>query len=118
VIDDPLRLPQPGAVVEVPAPRDGIVADVDARQVGRVVLQLGGGRTTTDDVIDPAAGVDRLVQAGETVVRGQPLMRLLACDAARAEALLQEAAVAVQLSETAPAERKLVIEEVAPYKGE
>ena len=118
VIDDPLRLPQPGAVVEVPAPRDGIVADVDARQVGRVVLQLGGGRTTTDDVIDPAAGVDRLVQAGETVARGQPLMRLLACDAARAEALLQEAAVAVQLSETAPAGRKLVIEETVPHNGE
>lgn len=118
VIDDPLRLPQPGAVVEVPASRDGIVTDVDARQIGRVVLQLGGGRTTTDDVIDPAAGVDRLVQAGETVARGQPLMRLLACDAARAEALLQEAAAAVQLDATAPAGRKLVIEETVPHNGE
>jgi len=118
VIDDPLRLPQPGVVVEVPASRDGIVTDVDARQIGRVVLQLGGGRTTTDDVIDPAAGVDRLVQAGETVARGQPLMRLLACDAARAEALLQEAAAAVQLDATAPAGRKLVIEETVPHNGE
>ena len=118
VIDDPLRLPQPGAVVEVPASRDGIVTDVDARQIGRVVLQLGGGRTTTDDVIDPAAGVDRLVQAGETVARGQPLMRLLACDAARAEALLQEAAAAVQLDATAPAGRELVIEEAVPHNGE
>ena len=118
VIDDPLHLPQPGAVVEVPAPRDGIVTDVDAQQIGRVVLQLGGGRTTTDDVIDPAAGVDRLVQAGETVARGQPLMRLLACDAARAEALLQEAAAAVQLDATAPAGRKLVIEEAVPHNGE
>ncbi|HHU14626.1 MAG TPA: thymidine phosphorylase, partial [Lentisphaerae bacterium] len=118
VIDDPLHLPQPGAVVEVPAPRDGIVTDVDAQQIGRVVLQLGGGRTTTDDVIDPAAGVDRLVQAGETVARGQPLMRLLACDAARAEALLQEAAAAVQLDATAPAGRKLVVEETVPHNGE
>ncbi len=113
VIDEPLRLPQPGAVLEVPAPRDGIVTEIDARQIGRVVLQLGGGRTATDDVIDPAAGVDRLVQAGEAVARGQPLMRLLARDAARAGELLHEAAAAVQLGEVPPAERKLVIEEVA-----
>jgi multidrug efflux pump subunit AcrA (membrane-fusion protein) len=58
------------------------------------------------------------VQAGETVARGQPLMRLLACDAARAEALLQEAAAAVQLDATAPAGRKLVIEEAVPHNGE
>ncbi|OQC25800.1 MAG: Pyrimidine-nucleoside phosphorylase [Verrucomicrobia bacterium ADurb.Bin070] len=75
VIDEPLRLPQPGAVLEVPAPRDGIVA-------------------------------------GEPVARGQPLMRLLARDAARAGALLQEAAAAVRLGAAPPAERKLVIEEV------
>ncbi|HRR32821.1 MAG TPA: thymidine phosphorylase [Kiritimatiellia bacterium] len=112
VIDEPQRLPQPGAVLAVPALRDGIVAAVDARQIGRVVLQLGGGRTATDDVIDPAAGVDRLVQAGEAVVRGQPMMRLLARDAACAEALLPEAAAAVQIGATAPPARKLVLEEV------
>ena len=112
MIDEPLRLPQPVAALEVPAPRDGIVTEVDARRIGRVVLQLGGGRTATDDVIDPAAGVDRLVQAGEAVTRGQPLMRLLTRDDVRAGTLLQEAAAAVQIGETAPAERKLVIEEV------
>jgi pyrimidine-nucleoside phosphorylase/thymidine phosphorylase len=110
-VEEPRRLPQPGAAVEVPAPRGGVVAFVDARRVGRIVLQLGGGRTATADVIDPAAGIDRLVQAGERVEKGQPLMRLLAKDAARAGALAAEAAAAVQVAPEPPPERRLVLEE-------
>ena len=43
VIDDPLHLPQPGAVVEVPRRETGSFTDVDAQQIGRWVLPLGGG---------------------------------------------------------------------------
>ncbi len=112
VADDSRRLPQPGAAIEVPATQSGTVAFVDAQVIGRVVLQLGGGRTATTDVIDPAAGIDRLVQAGERVERGQPLMRLLAKDAARAAALSAEAAAAVRLTTEPVPERPLILEEV------
>ena len=111
VIDDPRRLPQPGAALDVPAPQAGFVAFVDARGIGRAALRLGAGRTAADGVIDPAAGIDRLVQAGERVERGQPLMRLLAADAARAEAVLAEAAAAVRIAAASPPERRLVLEE-------
>jgi pyrimidine-nucleoside phosphorylase len=113
VLDDLTRLPQPGAAVAVPAPEAGTVAFVDAQAIGRVVLQLGGGRTTTADVIDPAAGVDRLVQAGEAVEAGQPLMRLLAKDAATAEPLVRDAAAAVRLSPKPVLARRLILERVA-----
>ena len=112
VIDEPQRLPQPGAAVDVCAARGGTVSFVDAQRIGRVVLQLGGGRTATTDAIDPAAGIDRLVQAGEAVERGQPLMRLLAKDAARAAALVPQAAEAVELAQGAVAARPLILEEV------
>lgn len=112
VIDEPQRLPQPGAAVDVCAARGGTVSFVDAQRIGRVVLQLGGGRTATTDAIDPAAGIDRLVQAGEAVERGQPLMRLLAKDAARAAALVPQAAEAVELAQGAVPARRLILEEV------
>ncbi len=113
VIDDPARLPQPGAAVTVPAPKAGFVGFVDAEALGRIVLQLGGGRTVAADSIDPAAGIDRLVQAGEPVEKGQPLMRLLAKDASRAEALAANAAGAVKLEENRPPTRELVLERLA-----
>ncbi|MBQ9431851.1 MAG: thymidine phosphorylase [Kiritimatiellae bacterium] len=94
-IDHPERLPQPGAAVEVTAVNGGKVTDVDAEAIGRVVLRLGGGRQQVTDTIDPAAGVDRLVQVGEQVEAGQPLMRLLARDRATAESCLPAARVAV-----------------------
>ncbi len=110
VIDDARRLPQPGVAVEVAAPHAGTVAFVDARQIGRVVLQLGGGRKAVADGIDPAAGVDRLVQAGERVERGQPLLRLLAKDAALAEPLAAVATAAVQITQGPVPERRLILE--------
>ena len=112
IVDEPSRLPQPGAAVPVPAPASGIVAEVDAQAIGRIVLQLGGGRKTTADTIDPAAGVDRLVQAGEAVEAGQPLMRLLARDAAAAEALVPMAAAAVRLTSKPVLARRLILERV------
>ena len=76
------------------------------------MLQLGGGRKATTDVIDPAAGVDRLVQAGETVAKGQPLMRLLAKDASLAESLAAEALAAVRITQEGVPPRRLILESV------
>ncbi len=112
VIDDTRVFQQPGVALDVPAPQAGTVAFVDAQQIGRIVLQLGGGRKATTDVIDPAAGVDRLVQAGETVAKGQPLMRLLAKDASLAESLAAEALAAVRITQEGVPKRRLILESV------
>jgi pyrimidine-nucleoside phosphorylase len=112
VIDDERVFPQPGSIVEVTAPQAGTVAFVDAQQIGRIVLQLGGGRKAVTDMIDPAAGVDRLVQAGERVEKGQPLMRLRAKDKALAEPLVEAATNAVRLTQGLATERKLILETV------
>ncbi len=102
-VDDPAGyLPHPGATLEVPAPRSGYVQFVDAQQIGRLVLQLGAGRRRTEDSIDPAAGVAALVQAGETITQGQPLMRLQAANEPLAASLLTAATAAVTIGDTPP----------------
>ncbi len=109
-IDDPTALPQPGYRQWVTAPSGGYVADVDAVAVGRIVLQLGGGRTKTDDTIDYAAGIDALVQQGDYVVKGAPLMCLLAKNSALTEPHLKAACSAVTLTPEKPPARKLILE--------
>lgn len=109
-VDDPSRLPQAPHVVDIPARRRGYVEAVSAEAIGRVVLLLGGGRKQTNDGIDYAVGVDRLVKIGEHVDAGAPLMRLHARDAASFEAVAKMAAEAVTLGADAPATAPLVYE--------
>lgn len=98
-IDSPALLPQPGAVLEICSDRSGRVADVDAETVGRVVLELGGGRRQVSDAIDFAAGVDRMVQVGEMVERGGVLMRLRASGVSQCETLADVARGAVRFED-------------------
>lgn len=96
-IDDPSLLPQPGATLVVAAAQSGTVSDVDAEKIGRVVLELGGGRKAVTDAIDPAAGIRDLVQPGEKVSKGDRIMTLCAASAALVERLAPAAREAVAI---------------------
>ncbi len=73
VLDDTTQLPSAAITEVVEADRSGYVARVQPRPVGRLVTQLGGGRATMDDAIDPAVGLSILVKPGQRVERDQPL---------------------------------------------
>jgi thymidine phosphorylase len=73
-------------VRDVPASTEGTITAIDTRAVGFAVIALGGGRTSHEQDIDPAVGFDRLLPRGAKVERGDPIARVHAADAARAEA--------------------------------
>ncbi len=73
VLDDPSLLPQAPSVGDVLADRAGIVHALPPRPIGHAIIALGGGRTSTDDVVDPSVGVVFRVRVGEAVLAGQPL---------------------------------------------
>jgi pyrimidine-nucleoside phosphorylase len=80
VIDQPDLLPQAAEVEVFRADRDGVVMQVEPRRVGRAVLELGGGRRTIEDVIDPAVGFVIPVKPGDKVKSGEPLASVFARD--------------------------------------
>jgi pyrimidine-nucleoside phosphorylase len=84
VADDLSILPSAPVETEVPAPRDGWLAAVDAEAVGRVAAALGAGRQRKDDDIDPAVAVELSAKLGDRVTSGQPIGRILARDEAAA----------------------------------
>lgn len=110
VADEPdVVLPQAAAMLELGAPTDGWIAAVDAEAIGRVVLQLGAGRRRREDSIDPAAGIDHLLQCGEQVTRGAPLMRLHAATSELIDAVREPALNAVTLSSSRVARPPLIL---------
>jgi pyrimidine-nucleoside phosphorylase len=79
-VDDPSRLPQAAIVQDVPAPRTGYVAGIDAMEVGLTAMLLGAGRAKKGDPIDHAVGVVLRAKIGDYVERGEPLLTIHAND--------------------------------------
>ena len=75
---DPRVCDSPGSVLPRPAHRDelalpaGRVAAIDGEALGIAALLLGAGRRTTDDRIDPAAGLVVDAYVGELIEPGAP----------------------------------------------
>lgn len=96
------RLASAPVIAEVPAPRDGVVAAIDARALGYAIVELGGGRRRGGDTIDPRVGLDEMVALGETRRAGEPLARVHAADNAGAARAVAAVQAAVTLADTAP----------------
>ncbi len=82
-IDRPELLPQARLQDTIAAPKSGYVAKLDARQIGRAVVDLGGGREVKGQPIDYAVGVETLCKVGNQVEAGDLLFRVHANDEKR-----------------------------------
>jgi pyrimidine-nucleoside phosphorylase len=100
VLEDLELLPQAGEVEVYRAPRDGVVATVEPRRIGQAILELGGGRRTIEDEIDPAVGFVIPTKPGDRVGAGEPLASVFARDRAGIDAGLNALAEAVVIGET------------------
>lgn len=106
------RLPAAPVVAELRADRPGVVAKIDTRALGEIVVDLGGGRRREDDTVDPTVGISHLAQLGATMVEDQPLARIHARDSDSAEAAAQKVAHAITLEDGAVTPPTLVQETV------
>lgn len=80
VIDRPDLLPQAAEVEVYRAAQDGVVAQVEPRRIGRAILELGGGRRTIEDSIDPAVGFVIPIKPGDRVKKGEGIASVFARD--------------------------------------
>jgi len=100
-IDEPERLPRAPLVSPLLSPADGYIAQVDAREVGYTVVDLGGGRARKEDSIDPTVGVvlAEKTKVGQAVLRGEPLLWVHAISKASQDTALRRLSGAIQISE-------------------
>jgi pyrimidine-nucleoside phosphorylase len=110
-IDDPSRLPQAALVANLPSPRSGYVAGLDAREIGLTAALLGGGRTRKGDPIDHAVGIVLAKKIGAYVNNGEPLLTIHANDEQKLIEAKQRLLDAYSWSD-APVERPSPIHEI------
>ncbi len=95
------------------APTDGVVAGIDALDVGLAAWRLGAGRARKEDPVSFGAGIMLKVRPGDTVRTGDVLLELRTDEAGRIPAALPTAAGAIRIAPSAPTPAPLLIDRIA-----
>jgi pyrimidine-nucleoside phosphorylase len=106
------RLVQPAPSIVINAEEDGFVSAVNTRAIGYLIIELGGGRKTTDDKIQHDCGIETLVRIGDRVQRGQPMFHIQTnqqLDESFRRQLLQTTTIVTETTSAVP----LVVERIA-----
>lgn len=114
VLTDPPDLPHARLIEDVPAPRSGYIAGLDARQVGLTAVLLGAGRARKGDSIDLAVGVVLAAKIGDRVEQGQTLLTIHANDEHRLAEARERLLAAYTWSESPVESPPLVYQVIAP----
>ena len=97
-------------VVELKAEKSGYLSRCDARIIGEVIRDLGGGRLTKESVINYDVGIDQITKPGERLEKSATLCRVHAAARAQADAAIARLKAAFEISATRPGKVPLVAE--------
>jgi pyrimidine-nucleoside phosphorylase len=89
-----LKAPCPVHEMALLAPQSGVIRDLDARTIGEIVRDIGGGRLQQDSVLNLEVGFHSMRKPGERIESGEALAMIRTADAAGAKAIEARAIVA------------------------
>lgn len=99
-LENPDTLPAAPLVKTIPAPRSGHVAGLDAAEVGKTGVELGGGREKKGDPIDHSVGIICHAKVGAQLAAGDPLFTIHANAQNKLNAARERLLAAVAWSDT------------------
>ena len=106
------HLPRAPVTVPVPARSAGFVTRMATRDIGLIIVELGGGRRRAQDAIDPSVGLTAMVNVGQQVMRGEPLAYVHAADPEAAARAAGHLAQAIEIGAVRPSSTPVVITRV------
>ncbi len=109
VAETPSLLPQCKKPVPVLAKRAGFIFGMDALELGLVSVDLGAGRTQTDQAVDPKAGIVLLHKLAAPVRRGEVIALLHSSGRAKSESLVERTTAAIVIKTRPPGPTQLVL---------
>lgn len=107
-------LPAAPLIVPVTSPVAGYVSAINTRAIGLAVVEMGGGRRSADDTVDPAVGLTDLLAIGTRVEAGQPIAIAHVRNEAMAGAAAQAVQAAYQITDEKPVDVPLIIRRISP----
>jgi thymidine phosphorylase len=93
--------------------RAGRITAMDTRAIGVALIDLGGGRRTTQDKIDHRVGFSEFQAMGAAVGPGQPICLIHAADESAWSWAAAAIRAAVKIGENAPSEPSPILDRIA-----
>lgn len=75
LLSNPAQYPKTKYQFELTAQETGYIEAMDAFEIGMASVELGAGRRSKEDVIDPAAGIELVKKIGAHVKKGETIGR-------------------------------------------
>ncbi len=91
------------------APRAGIIAGMNTREIGVALIDLGGGRRKTSDMIDLRVGFSQFRPVGSKLEAGETIAVIHAADEAAAARAADALILSIEISDTPPAPRDVIL---------
>lgn len=102
-------LPAAPVQLSVVAAREGWIGAMATRDIGLLIIELGGGRRQASDAVDPRVGFTQFAQVGQWVRAGDLLAVVHAATENAAEAASQGLLRSIQVADEAPATNPVLI---------
>jgi thymidine phosphorylase len=105
-------LPSAPVILPVPAERSGWLTSCATRDLGMVVVELGGGRRKPSDRIDPSVGISDILPLGTKVEKGEPIASVHATSKEEAERAVKRIAACYGIADAATETGPVVLERI------
>jgi len=109
VCDDYSLFPQASTTGEVLATQDGFVSAFDTQQIGRAIVNMGGGRHQASDEVDHAVGIRLRHKLGGKVSAGDVLAHVDANSESSLAEAIESVSNAIQVTTKQTTENPLVL---------
>jgi pyrimidine-nucleoside phosphorylase len=107
-LDEPDRLPQASKKRVIAAGRSGYVARIETGEIGRIVMDWGGGRRRLEDAIDHSVGLYIHAKLGDRVSAGDPIVTAHYNDESRFDEMAARLRAAYRIEDAEPSFEPLI----------
>lgn len=103
ILENPWHSMNQAAVIQdIIAPESGYISGMATRDLGLIIVGMGGGRTANGQDIDHTVGFDQVLPVGSKVTKGDVIARVHAIDSSQADHASSAYLSALNFTETAP----------------
>ncbi len=111
VCDDPKLLPQAAKQQTFTATHSGFITGIETDEIGRIVMDWGGGRRRLEDKIDYAVGLEIHSKLGDSIKANEPLVTAYFNDGSKLEEMQARVRAAFKI-EDSPIESEPLIKAI------